>query len=320
MESVGAPPANRAIVTAARVLRVDSVSAEVITAMRRVDIRPLLLKGPSTAAWLYGDAVARPYVDTDLLVAPAAYRRAGGVLRELGFRSRAYAWESDSQAWLRRSDASLVDLHCTLIGASAPSDKVWKELTAQTDELRVGGIDVEVLPVPARTLHIALHAAQHGAEHQKPSEDLARALRLADEGTWREAAELARKFDAVAAFAAGLGLNPDGVRLADCLELPAERPPAVTLRPKTEIPVAFALNVLTEEKEVPARARLLFRSIFPPPLYMRQWSASHMTRWPAVLRRGAVGLLMAYLWRPIWVLLQLPRAITAVRRARHRQS
>ena len=320
MESVGAPPANRAIVTAAHVLRVDSVSAEVITAMRRAGIRALLLKGPSTAAWLYGDGAARPYGDTDLLVAPEAYRRAGGVLRKLGFRSRAYAWEPDSQAWVRRSDASLVDLHCTLIGALAARDKVWEELTADTDTLRVGGIDTEVLSIPARALHIALHAAQHGDDYQRPSEDLARALRIADPKTWHEAADVARRLDAGAAFAAGLRRNPDGARVAQLLGLASGLPPAVTLRPKTQAPVAFALNVLTNADERRTRARLLLRSVLPPPLYMRQWSAMHMTRWPAALRRGLLGLSIVYLWRPIWVLLRLPKAIGALRRARAAQS
>jgi len=320
MDSVSAPRPAPAIVTAARVLRVDSVTAEVVTAMRRAGIRPLLLKGPSTAAWLYGDGAARPYGDTDLLVAPKAYRPAGDVLRGLGFRSRAYAWEPDSQAWLRRADASLVDLHCTLIGAFAPRDKVWKELAAHTDTLRVGGIDVEVPRIPARALHIALHAAQHGDDYQQPSEDLGRAIRLANEKTWREAADVARRIDAVPAFAAGLRLNPDGVRVAERLELPSGPPPAVLLRPKTRAPVAFALDVLTDEKQRRARARLLVRSIFPSPLYMRQWSAMHMTRWPAAFRRGSAGLMVAYLWRPVWVLLRLPKAIMTLRGARRAQA
>lgn len=320
MEQDHHPPPSVAVRTAALVLRVDSVTAEVVTAMRNVGVRTLLLKGPSTAAWLYGDGAARPYVDTDLLVSPEDYRRAGGVLRKLGFRSGSYAWEPDSQAWLRPSDASLVDLHCTLIGASAPADKVWEELAAHTDTLRVGGINVEVPPVRARALHIALHAAQHGNHYRQPREDLARALRVADESTWREAADVARGIDALPAFVAGLRPNRDGVRLLEHLKLSAERTPAVALRPTSQAPIAFALNVLTDKKKPHrTRGRLLIRSLAPSPLYMRQWSAMHMTRWPLAVRRGAVGLWLAYLWRPIWILLRLPQAIAALHRARRGQ-
>ena len=69
------PPLSSAVRTAALAVRVDRVTAEVVTAMREAGIRSLL-KGPSIATWLYGDGGARPYDDSDLLVAPGAYRHA----------------------------------------------------------------------------------------------------------------------------------------------------------------------------------------------------------------------------------------------------
>ena len=310
------PPASApAVQTAALVLHVDSVTAEVVTAMRGAGIRPLLLKGPSIAAWLYGDGAARPYADSDLMVAPGAYRRAGQVLRELGFHPVGYSWHSDSQTWVRRSDRGNVDLHRSLIGAVAPPDTVWEELAAHTDTLRVGGIDVEVLPLPARAAHVALHAAQHG-NTPGTLEDLARALRVADEGVWREASDRARRIDALPAFAAGLRLDPEGVRLAERLRLPAERPTSVALRADSDITVALGVESFASERSLRARARILLRALLPPPLYVRRWSTTHMARWPATVRRSRLGLWLAYLWRPIWILLRLPKAIAAVRRAR----
>jgi hypothetical protein len=320
MESTNNSTIASAVLTAALALRVDSVTAKVVREMRRVGIRPLLLKGPSFTVWLYGDGTGRRYGDTDLLVAPGSYGDAGEVLHELGFRSRAYSWEPDSQAWMRPVDASYVDLHRSLIGASAPPEIVWHELAADTDALPVGGIDVEVLRVPARALHAALHAAQHGEpDAGQTRSDLARALRATDEGTWRTAAGMARRIGAMPAFAAGLRLNPDGARLAERLELPTERPPAAVLRAQSEIPVAFALEVLASRRTLRARVLLFLRSIIPPRLYMRQWSAKHMSSWPTAVRRGLHGLVLAYLWRPIWILLRLPHAITALRRARRSQ-
>jgi hypothetical protein len=315
------PSLSSAVGDAALALHVDNVTGEVVTAMRSVGIGTLLLKGPSIAAWLYGDGAARPYVDSDLLVASGSYRQAADVLHELGFRPFSYSWwHPDSEGWLRNSDASSVDLHRSLIGACASPDTVWKELAASTDTLRVGAIEVEVLRIPARALHVALHAAQHGVDVPHPLEDLRRALRAADERVWREAADLARRIDALPAFAAGLRLEPEGARLAERLQLPGERPPAVTLSIGRKVPVAIALDSLASERSLRARARLALRALVPSPLYMRHWSAMHMTRWPAAATRGPLALALAYVWRPIWILLRLPKAIIALRRARRDQA
>lgn len=309
------PPLSFASRTAALTLRVDSVTAEVVTAMREAGIQALVLKGPSIAAWLYRDGV-RPYEDSDLLVAPASYRQAGAVLRELGFRPLGYSWHHHSETWRRGRDSSIVDLHRSLIGISASPDAVWEELATDTDTLRVGGIDVEVLRVPARALHVALHVAEHGRDLGHPLEDLARALRVADEDVWRDAANVARRVDALPAMAVGLRFNPAGVRLAERLELPAERPRAVAVRAGPDIPIAIALDNLASEQPFRTRARILLRALVPSPRYMRRWSTVRMSAWPAALRRGGLGLGIAYLWRPIWIMLRLRKAITALRDAR----
>ena len=320
------PPLTSALRTAALGLRVDAVTAEVVTAMREAGIRALLLKGPSIATWLYGDAAARPYEDSDLLVAPGSYSQAGDVLWGLGFDHREYLWRRDSQTWLRASETSggdpypsCVDLHRSLNGVGASPGTVWEGLALDADTMQVGGIEVEVLRLPARALHVALHAAQHGADAGRPLEDLARAVRVADEPVWRGAADLARRLDALPAFGAGLRLDPDGTRLAERLRLPAERPPEVALRAGPHNQVAIALESLASERSLLARARLLVRALVPSRLYMRHWSATHMTWWPTALRQGSLGLSLAYVWRPIWLLLRLPRAVAALRRARRSQ-
>jgi Uncharacterised nucleotidyltransferase len=319
MEGSSDSPLASHIHATALALRVDRVTREVVTAMRRVGIRTLLLKGPSIAAWLYGGGAARSYVDSDLLVGAGSYRRAGDALRELGFRPLAYSWHGDSGTW-RRHGTSPVDLHRSLIGASAAPDTVWHELATDTDTMHVGGIDVEVLRVPARALHVALHAAEHGVDVRHPIEDLERALRVTDEEVWREATDIARRIDALPAFAAGLRLNPAGERVAERLELPAERTPAIAVRARSNVPAAIALERLTSEPSLRTRVYLFLRSLVPSRVYMRTWSSERMTLLPPALRRTALGLGLAYLWRPIWILLRLPTAITAVRRARRGQA
>ena len=288
--------------------------------MREVGIRSLLLKGPSIAAWLYSDGAARPYADSDLLVAPGSYSEASDVLRKLGFYPREYSWHRDSETWLRPRDAGYVDLHRSLIGVEASPDSVWKELTTDTAVVSVWNIEAEVLRVPARAFHIALHAAQHGVDHLQPIDDLARALHVVDQRDWHEAADLARRLDALPAFAAGLRLDPKGVRLAQRLNLPANASPDVALRAASDITITIALERLAREGSLRARARLLLRALAPSRFYMRHWSGLHMTRWPAALRRGSLGLGVAYLWRPIWILIRLPKAIAGLHRARQRQA
>jgi Uncharacterised nucleotidyltransferase len=315
-------PLSAGIRNTALALAVDAVTAEVVTALRDAGIRPLLLKGPSIAGWLYGEGAARPYGDSDLLVSPGSYGPAENALRALGFRPLGYLSQGhvDSQAWLRRSDNASVDLHRSLVGVCASPDVLWEELAAKTETLRVGGIDVEVLGMPGRALHIALHAAQHGVDSERPLTDLGRAIRIVDEQVWREATELARRVDALPAFATGLRLDdPAGRRLVEHLHLPVDRPPLVVLRAGPEVRVAITLERLASEGSLRARARLLLGALLPSPGYMRKWATGRGWPWVGAGPPGRLGLWLAYIWRLIWILVRLPRAVATVRRARRGQ-
>jgi hypothetical protein len=296
------------VVIAAVGLRIDRVAADVIGAMRARGVRALLLKGPSIATWLYVDGSARPYGDVDLLVKDEAFLGAEQVLRGLGFKRLQPGWQELSWSWYRSSDESTVDLHTSLVGADAPAEALWQALSEDTDVLSVGGLDVEVLSLPARALHVALHAAQHGDGASQTREDLARALELAGEECWLEATRLARRIDAVPAFATGLRLDPRGARLADRLGLPTERPLAVALRAGHPPPLVLGLEHLARADGARSRLRFLARRVFPSRSYMRRTSA--------LARCGPLGLGLAYLWRPMWMVLRLPGAIHAWRRER----
>ncbi len=299
---------SRGLVAAAGSLHLDRVTAEVVAAMRTGGIRPLLLKGPSIAAWLYRDGSSRPYGDVDLLVEARCRPAAEDVLRGLGFRRGQPGWQELAWSWRRSGDGSTVDLHSSIVGADAGPEVVWRTLSQRTEPMRVGGLEVEVLTPSARALQVALHAAKHGDTELKPRQDLARALEILDHDCWLEATVLAQRMDAVPAFATGLRLDPEGARVADRLELPTARPTAVALRASRPRALVLGIEQLAGARDVRSRLRFLARKAVPSRSYMRRTSA--------LARRGPLGLGLAYVWRPVWMLFKLPGAILTWRRAR----
>ncbi len=70
---------------AAQRLAQDVVTGEVVEAMRRRGVRPLLIKGPVLERWLYQDGTKRRHGDIDLVVASDQFADAEAALAELGF-------------------------------------------------------------------------------------------------------------------------------------------------------------------------------------------------------------------------------------------
>jgi hypothetical protein len=248
-------------------MRVDSVTAEVVAAARAAGVRPILLKGPSLARWLYDDKADRPYSDTDLLVSEEGSGALEDVLRQLGFTVAIPRHELDRPVpavnWIRRLGGAAVDVHLGLTGAGAPTAVQWAVLSEETESMTVGGAEVEVLSRPGRALHAILHLAQHGPE-LRPLRDAEQALARVPDDVWRAAAALAERLDALPAFAGGLRLAEGGAELAERLGLPAARSVEVILR-EEGAPLALGLKWLGEMPSGRARVRLVWAKLFPPP-------------------------------------------------------
>ena len=304
--------ARRALTNTARSLVVDVVTAEVVGAFRRAGIHCLLLKGPSLARWLYPDGAVRAYVDTDLLVAPGSIHAAERVLRGLGFTARLEpcdtpGWQRPSREWLRATDGANVDLHRSLAGLGVDGSELWRAVLRDADRIWVGGEEVETLGVYARTLHLALHAAQHGPRAPVALEDLRRALAVLDDETWTAAAGLATALQARGSLAAGLRLLPDGAALAVRLQLPEPSLEAALLASGPPS-AAMALVQFGTVPSAGGRIRFILRKLVPTPRYLRVWSP--------LARHGLVGLLLAYVWRPLWLVRQAPAGLRAWQGAR----
>jgi len=309
------PELSSAVAAAARALAVDQVTAEVVAALRARGVTPVLLKGPTFARWLYAPHELRPYVDTDLLVAPSDQDAAADALGELGFADpmrTALARERDdhSRTFYRPTGSTQqeVDLHFTLAGAGAPPPAVWAAVTRELDDLDVAGVPVPALGPAGRTLHVALHAAQDGRRTDQPIADLQRALRVADGPTWVAAAALARELDAVPAFAAGLERVAGGPTLLAELGMEGESGAYERLRGGTPPPMSLGVARLLERRDPRGLLVELVREVVPTPAFMRVWSP--------LARRGRLGLAAAYVWRPLWLLLKLGPALRAYRQAR----
>jgi hypothetical protein len=207
--------------------------------------------------------------------------------------------------WGRGDDC--IDLHCTLWGVGATPAEVWAELAPSAVTIQLGGDEVRALAPAARALHIALHAAQDGGLVGKGMMDLERGLEVLPEETWREAATLAEKLDATAAFATGLRFSERGERLADELAL-NEASVAGMLRVSL-VPLAQGIEHLATVPGLRAKFRLALSELFPRPAFMRWWA-------PRLTRFGPAGLALAYVWRPIWIAMRAGPALLEWRRAR----
>ncbi len=299
-------------------LQVDAGTAEVLRAFDTAGVESILLKGVSLSRWLASAEEPRHYVDADLLVRPVHLSTAERVLIDLGLRpvlderEMPGWWREHASTWAGKAGIATVDLHRTIVGVGVDPDQVWETLSTHVETIAVGGYPAKTLTIPGRAFHVALHAAQHGIGWGRPLADLTRALAVADEPTWRAAAGLATSLRATPAFAAGLRLVPAGSDLAGRLGLPTEVPTDVALRASTPPAVALGLDQLERAENLRARLAILRHKLVPPPSFMRHWSPR--------AREGRLGLALAYLWRPLWLLARLPAAFKAWRSARRRDS
>ncbi len=298
-------------VDAFRRLALDSTLATLVPAMRARGVRPVLIKGPATARWLYDDPRARAYGDIDLLIAPDAFALAGRVMAEHGFTRiedalRPGEYTTHHERWIRPGTQRIkVELHRTLLPLDAvPPELVWRHLTAETETLDVGGCSVETPSAPAAALIVCLHAEQHGVGERQPMTDLARAVERLPVPTWSRAALLAGELGASAAFAAGLELVPAGRELCRALGLdsaaPCPRPAA------GDGSLAVGLDALFRADGAVARITFLAGRLFPSRAYLRAGSP--------LARRGPLGTAVAYAVRPFQLLGRLPAGLRAWRR------
>jgi hypothetical protein len=294
-----------------RALLMDRVIAEVHRALADGGIPAIVLKGPAIANWIYGPDEVRGYGDGDLLIPHGEWEHTGRVLQSIGFQNflgdmahpRMESFASDP--WFREGED--IDLHSTIYGLRAPHEAIWEVLAEGAASMDIGGASLPVLGEPARAMHVSLHAAQH--QDGKAVHDLRKAIAQLPEELWWRAAEVAARLDGLPAFAAGLRLDPAGVALVDRMGLARVRSTHTDLR-AGQVPLAESLNELVDTPGTIAKLRFARAEVFPRAAFMRWWLP--------LARRGRLGIAVAYVWRPVYILIRAPGAIRAVWLARHR--
>jgi len=293
------------LVHLATALAVDAAAKELADALRREGVEPVLLKGPTLAAWLYGDDAVRAYGDSDLLVHPAEVTTAERVLQDLGFRAgpgNAPPETPHARPWRRPSDERVIDLHWTISGSCRGPAETHAILQGHTQPIAVGGGELRALDPTAAALLVVLHASQHA--EGKPLVDLRRVLERLSLSEWRAVASLADRLQADYGLSDGLRLDPAGARVAEALGLP---PPAL-LNAAQDPRSALVIGIerLRRCRGWSARLRLIRSEVAPPPDFMR-WRF-------AIARRSRRGLLAAYALRLAWLLWQTVPSLRAWRR------
>jgi hypothetical protein len=293
---------------AAHNFRIDVKGAQVRNALRDFDVRSILLKGGAFSALLYESPGDRKYNDVDLLIDPSSLDRAFAALTSLGFTR----FDKDSPssqtdpalgaligalgavhgaAWVRDEDGVVVDLHLSLPQVTASSTQVWEQITKHVALMSIGDATTEVLDRPASALMVALHAAHHGPKWGPCLGDLRRALETFERSIWTEAFELARALGAERAFGVGLALDGDGKLIAAQLGLETEAPQSLVDLWVGEPWTRIIVSALRREPSWRKRTQIASRLLCPSPEAMRNGSQ--------LARRGLIGLVAAYLTRPL---------------------
>jgi hypothetical protein len=287
---------------------IDWVTAGVAGTLAERGIELIVMKGPVVRALLYEHGEVREYLDSDVLLAEAHLPHAREVLRQLGFSLRASPPRARrrEERWERDRDGVRVELHWTVWGAEAPPEEVLAALRASACPLEVGGREVKALGPGASALYLALHAAQHGRSAAATYKELELALVRLESEHWTEAAALARRIGATAAFGAGLRMTSAGATLALELGLPESSSPAALLAAEGASGTARYLEELSSLRGPRARLGYLWKVLFPPRAVMAE------DRFGG---RGRAGLVAAYAWRLLRGVGGLVPGLVALRRA-----
>lgn len=151
--------------SSARSLGLYHALAKVLLALRRDDVRVIVLKGAHLAELVYANRALRPMSDVDLLVAESDLLRVERVLLGLGYAALDHVrvvGRDNKHFSYRSADRSLcVEVHWALAPSTDPfaidTAGQWRRARAAV----IAGVEVSVLSPEDLLLHLCLHACEH---------------------------------------------------------------------------------------------------------------------------------------------------------------
>ncbi len=284
--------------------RIDATTGECVRALDAAGIPQLLLKGPTTARWLYADGAPRPYCDSDLLVPADRRREALAVLERLGFVDRWAGTRPEAgtgyavSLYRTHADGSrdAVDLHHGLGLVTDPGTPVWNVLSRDAADLELAGGRVRMPGEAGRCLVVALQVAQDGPTGAKALEDLRRARRIGDAAAWAQACGLAAELGV--AQAVRLACDLAGTPLPGVTTGWADAPLDLRLRVRGAARGAASLAGIGQRRGRD-RLRYVLHRALPPRSFMAECYDARTT--PALVR--------AHVRRLGTIAALLPRAV-----------
>lgn len=285
-------------------LRLDVLSVQASAALTGFGIPHLVLKGPSTALWLYDPP--RSYNDVDILIPLSRVRDATDALAQAGVATPAagrVGEEAEHSYLLRSAEGFELDLHISLPTVPPAGDRIWEVLEPHIELLNLGVGSVPALDEPGRCLVVALHALNSARQIPQPARDLELAHERASLAAWEGALEIAAELGVSDLFEAGRDFDRDAEDLH-------------TKSPRSYLFAVGAPNsavALERLAETPWRRRpvAFLRELFP--------SAGFMRRAYPDVTTTRLGLMRAYLYRWRRISVNLPRSARIWWGARHRR-
>jgi hypothetical protein len=134
----------------------------------RAGVRWVVLKGPALAHSVYPRPDLRHYVDLDLLVAPADFRRVLAELEAAGYQLVDRNWpllarEQPGELRLRSPRGVLLDLHWSIFNDAARRASFDAPTAGLLDRRRLLAAGFPALSATDQLVHVGLHAALSGA-------------------------------------------------------------------------------------------------------------------------------------------------------------
>lgn len=261
---------------ALRSLGIDRATVEVCAALTAAGVEHVLLKGPSTAQWLYADPAQRSYVDTDLLLPRRDLAAAVEALKGLGLAgplSDASEHEQDGHSVVLRPTGDVgaeVDLHHGLPGVGVGDDALWTALSRHRSTQILLHQQTPILDVVGRSLVVVLHAARNGLTDGQSTEDLR--LLVTREIDWPAVLDLADEVDARAAVARGLRLLPEGADVVRLLGLETTTSVEMELRDAQAPALAYGLERLAHTSGLTGKVQLVARELWPTDAFLHYWA------------------------------------------------